>query len=577
MLIFITVLILFSTSTLGFISYAFAKAELVESGKLDLQHIVHNSISTLELLNSNVENGLLSLEDAQEEARNILVGPPVTSEGITTRDFSKSSFLYKEDGYTMAFDSNHGAQLHPFMPIGENKTDTQNSSGEFVIQELVKAAKAAQPEDRYYEYGWANTGETNERNKIVYMSYFEPWDWNVGVGAYEEEFYESLNKLQLMIIITSLTITLLGLVVFYFGTKKKFKVLEAVTEAALEISEGKLLNRNLPESKDEVGQLARTFNQMIYKLKHIIENMQDMSSKVSQSALELSALSEQTSATSEEVGRAMSEITKGSVSQASDIEQTSHKTEELVVAIDKMNEQNKEMVTLTTHSSSAIHLGKEKVTFLQESNKESIKANDQISVGITNLYNSIKDIATVITTIDNIAKQTNLLALNASIEAARAGEYGRGFAVVADEVRKLAEETNRSTREIQSTIQRVEVETENTVLAMYNTTEISSNLNKAVLETEDQFNQISDSITRIIKAIELLTTETDQVTEYSKEIIDSVQNISAISEETAASSEEVLASVEEQRGVIGTIATSAESLNILSEQLQQISEQFSTK
>ncbi|MFD3449800.1 methyl-accepting chemotaxis protein [Microbacteriaceae bacterium 4G12] len=570
----ITLLIIITTSVLGILSYNMAKKQLVEAGRIDLKHIVENATSSLHILDEQVKAGTLTLKEAQDRARKLLIGPPVQNANLHF-DYKKSSFLYKENGYIFGYDSNYKVQVHPVLPIGEDKTNLKDEYGHFVVQDLVKQARSSKEEDHFYQYTWKNTGETVAKNKVSYVSYFEPWDWTIGVGAYEEEFYTSLNTIKWTTIGVTFAIIVCSVLIFYFLSKSKLQSLREITNHSMELTNGNLLLDPLPsKDKDELGELASAFNVMTEQFHHIVTDIQQMSQHLSHSALDLSALTEETTASSEEVGKAMNEIAAGSVSQASQLDVINEQTNHFAKSVNQLTEKNNEMITLTENTKTAIENGKQQVYGLQQANEDSSKATDSFSKGFTNLYLKVKEISNMATSIKQISDQTNLLALNASIEAARAGEHGRGFAVVADEVRKLAEATNHATQEIQYMINGIDQETELTIMAMSTTAEISGRLNEAVRDTEVEFNNISSTITNIIEAISQSSQEIHVIQEAIGQFSTAVQHITTVSQQTSASTEEVTASVEEQFHAVRNISKATEQLNELSEKLMNMIHKF---
>ncbi|WP_318615945.1 methyl-accepting chemotaxis protein [Sporosarcina sp. YIM B06819] len=377
------------------------------------------------------------------------------------------------------------------------------------------------------------------------------------------------SSLRWIILLLTLVAVGIGSAISNEVTRKKMALLNDVSQITLQIVDGDLTAKQLPESADEIGQIGMSFNQMTTNLRALLIDVRQTSELLVTSASELSAVSEETSASSDEIGVAMLEITTGAVGQVTNLEETNKSLGLLMTSVDKMNDQNQHIKEITAISEDATAKGQDIVVVLKKSNDESKLAADQISIGITNLYTKLKDISTITDAIKNVSSQTNLLALNASIEAARAGEHGKGFAVVADEVRKLAEQSSVSTNQIQQMIIGIEKEVESTVMAMMKTTTITTQLNAAVLDTEDEFNKIAASVQETSAAMEQLNGEIQQVTAQSVVIIDAIQNVSAIAEQTAASAEEVTASVDEQSQAISSVTTLAQGLTDLSERVNE--------
>lgn len=365
-------------------------------------------------------------------------------------------------------------------------------------------------------------------------------------------------------------ILLVGSIIFvYILTNRISKRIGKVSENAKEIADGNLaIHLEGASSKDEIGSLQDSFKHMAGNLQEILSHVHDSSSQVAASAEQLMASADMTMKGAEVITESMQHVSNGAEKQAIMSEESANSTQRSILAVNEITKNASLAQKLSISTSDKTRQGsnyvQETVSQMQRIN-ESVRGTD---TALIKLNNQTKEIVQVLHQITAVADQTNLLALNAAIEAARAGEAGKGFAVVADEVRKLAEQTRNLVSDITEVATQIEIDTEETVHSINDVKERVDTGLVIASDTQTTFEEILAAVEQVNTEVSNITTvstnienEVTQVSTHANEMLNLSKATSDNSNSVAATSEEQLASMEE-------IASAANSLANLAEELQ---------
>ncbi|PQJ88529.1 methyl-accepting chemotaxis protein [Aliivibrio sifiae] len=430
--------------------------------------------------------------------------------------------------YIMGFKPNGLRVIGP-NGVGENVWDLQDKKGNYLIQNLIRAAKNG---SGYTEYFFPKPNTNIPLAKLTYSIYVPQFDLIVGTGFYTDDIDAALNDMKMLsddklsqsmrtIMIFTLIIVVVVAVLGFVINRSIISPIRLFDESIRSFASGDAdLTAKMPDfTAPEFNQLSKNFNLFVASLHQIISNVSVVSQDVMAETISVSERSDKVNTVvmnqrskTEQIATAMTELTTSSHDISLNAEQAASSAQDAdnhaQVAMRTVNEASESVKTLASELDEASHV-------------------------ISKLEEDVQNIASSLSVIQGIAEQTNLLALNAAIEAARAGEQGRGFAVVADEVRQLASSTQDSTAKIHQRIEALKSGSDSAVQVMAASKNFSLLTVSKAEAASEVLNEILVSVNTITEMNLLIATATQEQSIVGQEISELIVSISDQSSESA--------------------------------------------
>ncbi|OSP52681.1 methyl-accepting chemotaxis protein [Aeromonas hydrophila] len=430
------------------------------------------------------------------------------------------------EGYAMLLDSSGLIVGHPNKELALKQ-----------IAELSPDLSAATFQQWGRENNELHAATLDGRDVLLAVQPVAGTDWLLAMVMYRDVLEAPLASLLWQLVGLTLVLMLVFSALLTAMFKYLFADLGRVAGALHDIAhgEGDLTVHINTRSKDEVGQLAESFNQFVARLHGIVSRLRDVT-------VELAAQSRAQAAGAQSRSQRVRQQQDEIVMVATAVTEMASATQEIAGNAEFAATTSGEAVKLAVAGQSQVGQSQRSITGLADE----VADASQI---IVELDAHAQKISGILATISGIAEQTNLLALNAAIEAARAGEQGRGFAVVADEVRVLSRRTHDSTDEIQQMIETLQQTTRRAVSGMETSRQLAGTSVEDAESANLSLGQINEAIGAISDMATQIAAAAEEQTSVTSEISRNTENIRHVSQDLAEQANQEAAQAAELKGL----------------------------
>jgi len=240
------------------------------------------------------------------------------------------------------------------------------------------------------------------------------------------------------------------------------KPIGAVSSSLELLSDGDFTVEIPSFSNDEIGALARSFNELADALSRSFASVRSSVSGIDETGVSLATAMAAARAAVAAIAERITEARSSFDLQDRNLDSSAVAIRQVLEAVNALEgltaEQEKaidrsmakigEMVGNVAHSSEALNELGALIDELSSSSGAGMERVDRLRYRAEEAARQAENLGEANEAVASIAESTNMLAMNAAIEAAHAGEAGKGFAVVASEIGKLAESSADRTEEI---------------------------------------------------------------------------------------------------------------------------------
>ncbi len=193
-----------------------------------------------------VQKGEFTLEEGQKRAKDRI-----------------RQMRYADNEYFWINDLNAVMIMHPIKPEldGKDQSGSKDANGKAIFVEMANVAKSKGA--GIVEYLWPKPGSTVPVQKLSYVKLYKPWGWVIGSGLYMDDLQQVINDMRWKMTIITLALAAAVLLLGYLVASRISRNIRQVIVAANDLAQGDVAATIALTSKDETGQLAEAFKQMV--------------------------------------------------------------------------------------------------------------------------------------------------------------------------------------------------------------------------------------------------------------------------------------------------------------------------